>query len=62
MLVWGNYCNVTGGAVPVNIYYSTDNGGFGEILSCSPICLLEIFVISHRVNQVIRRLDSIQGV
>jgi hypothetical protein len=27
MLVWGNYCNVLGGAVPVNIYYSTD---FGE--------------------------------
>ena len=26
MLVWGNYCNVMGGAVPVNIYYSTDNG------------------------------------
>jgi hypothetical protein len=26
MLVWGNYCNVTGGAAPVNIYYSTDNG------------------------------------
>jgi hypothetical protein len=26
MLVWGNYCNVRGGAVPVNIYYSTDNG------------------------------------
>jgi hypothetical protein len=26
MLVWGNYCNVLGGAVPVNIYYSTDNG------------------------------------
>ncbi len=26
MLVWGNYCNVIGGAVPVNIYYSTDNG------------------------------------
>lgn len=37
MLVWGNYCNVLGGAVPVNIYYSTDNGetvklayGFGQ--------------------------------
>lgn len=26
MLVWGNYCNVIGGAVPVNIYYSTDSG------------------------------------
>jgi hypothetical protein len=26
MLVWGNYCNVLGGAVPVNIYYSTDSG------------------------------------
>ncbi len=26
MLVWGNYCNVIGGAVPVNIYYSIDNG------------------------------------
>ncbi len=26
MLVWGNYCNVRGGATPVNIYYSTDNG------------------------------------
>lgn len=26
MLVWGNYCNVMGGAVPVNIYYSTDSG------------------------------------
>jgi hypothetical protein len=26
MLVWGNYCNVMGGAVPNNIYYSTDNG------------------------------------
>ena len=26
MLVWGNYCNVLGGPVPVNIYYSTDNG------------------------------------
>lgn len=26
MLVWGNYCNVLGGQVPVNIYYSTDNG------------------------------------
>ncbi len=26
MLVWGNYCNVVGGAAPVNIYYSTDSG------------------------------------
>ena len=26
MLVWGNYCNVIGGQVPVNIYYSTDSG------------------------------------
>ena len=26
MLVWGNYCNVRGGASPVNIYYSTDSG------------------------------------
>jgi len=26
MLVWGNYCNVIGGAVPQNIYYTTDNG------------------------------------
>ncbi|NLF72519.1 MAG: hypothetical protein GX575_26085 [Candidatus Anammoximicrobium sp.] len=26
MLVWGNYCNVRGGASPVNIYYSADNG------------------------------------
>ena len=26
MLVWGNYCNVLGGAAPVNIYYSTNNG------------------------------------
>ena len=26
MVVWGNYCNVIGGAVPVNIYYSTDQG------------------------------------
>lgn len=37
MLVWGNYCNVLGGPVPVNIYYSTDGGetvkiayGFGR--------------------------------
>jgi hypothetical protein len=26
ILVWGNYCNVLGGAAPVNIYYSTDQG------------------------------------
>ncbi|NLY00063.1 MAG: hypothetical protein GXY83_28525 [Rhodopirellula sp.] len=26
MLVWGNYCNVRGGAAPINIYYSTDGG------------------------------------
>lgn len=26
MMVWGNYCNVLGGAAPVNIYYSVDNG------------------------------------
>ncbi len=26
MLVWGNYCNVLGGASPVNIYYSADSG------------------------------------
>ena len=26
MLVWGNYCNVLDGPVPVNIYYSTDQG------------------------------------
>jgi hypothetical protein len=26
IMVWGNYCNVLGGATPVNIYYSTDNG------------------------------------
>lgn len=26
MLVWGNYCNVIGGAVPQNIYYTIDNG------------------------------------
>lgn len=25
-LIWGNYCNVRHGAVPVNIYYSTDSG------------------------------------
>ncbi|MCS7238612.1 MAG: hypothetical protein NZ899_10140 [Thermoguttaceae bacterium] len=26
ILVWGNYCNVLGGASPINIYYSVDNG------------------------------------
>ncbi|MDD4756230.1 MAG: hypothetical protein PHG29_09135 [Prolixibacteraceae bacterium] len=26
IMVWGNYGNVAGGAVPINIYYSTDNG------------------------------------
>jgi hypothetical protein len=26
MLVWGNYGNVLGGATPVNIYFSADNG------------------------------------
>lgn len=26
ILVWGNYCNVLGGPVPANIYYSTDGG------------------------------------
>ncbi len=26
MLIWGNYCNVLGGAAPVNIYYSIDGG------------------------------------
>lgn len=26
MLVWGNYCNVLGGPVPVNIFYSVDGG------------------------------------
>lgn len=26
MLIWGNYCNVIGGASPVNIYYSPDQG------------------------------------
>jgi hypothetical protein len=26
LLVWGNYCNVLGGPVPVNIFYSTDGG------------------------------------
>ena len=37
MLIWGNYCNVVGGAAPVNIYYSIDGGqtvkiayGFGQ--------------------------------
>ena len=30
MLVWGNYCNVLGGPVPVNIYYSTDGGRDGQ--------------------------------
>ena len=24
--MWGNYCNVLGGPVPVNIYFSTDGG------------------------------------
>ncbi len=24
--VWGNYCNVLGGAVPVNLYYTADQG------------------------------------
>lgn len=39
MLVWGNYCNVIGGAAPVNIYYSTDNGGTVKIaykFGCCP--------------------------
>ena len=31
MLVWGNYCNVLGGAAPVNVYYSTDNGNTVKI-------------------------------
>jgi len=31
MLVWGNYCNVLGGAAPVNIYYSTDGGQTAKI-------------------------------
>jgi hypothetical protein len=31
MLVWGNYCNVLGGATPVNIYYSTDSGNTVKI-------------------------------
>lgn len=26
LLVWGNYCNVLGGPVPVNIFYSVDGG------------------------------------
>jgi len=26
MVVWGNYCNVLGGAAPINIYYSADGG------------------------------------
>jgi hypothetical protein len=26
MVVWGNYCNVLGGACPVNLYYSADGG------------------------------------
>ncbi len=26
MMIWGNYCNVRHGAVPVNLYYSTDQG------------------------------------
>jgi hypothetical protein len=26
MMAWGNYCNVLGGAAPINIYYSTDSG------------------------------------
>ena len=28
MLVWGNYSNVKGGATPLNIYYTVDNGNF----------------------------------
>jgi len=31
MLAWGNYCNVLGGASPINIYYSTDNGNTVKI-------------------------------
>lgn len=31
MMVWGNYSNVAGGAVPVNIYYSVDNGATVKI-------------------------------
>ena len=34
MLVWGNYCNVLGGATPVNIYYSTDGGQTVKIAYC----------------------------
>jgi len=34
MLVWGNYCNVIGGAAPVNIYYSTDSGQTVKIAYC----------------------------
>jgi len=26
MMIWGNYCNVRKGAVPANIFYSTDQG------------------------------------
>jgi hypothetical protein len=26
MVAWGNYCNVLGGAAPINIYYSADGG------------------------------------
>jgi hypothetical protein len=26
IMVWGNYCNVQGGATPVNIFYTTDGG------------------------------------
>ncbi|MDY0165198.1 MAG: hypothetical protein RBS80_01555 [Thermoguttaceae bacterium] len=31
MLVWGNYCNVLGGATPPSIYYSIDNGQTAKI-------------------------------
>ena len=31
MLVWANYCNVLGGAAPVNIYYSADGGNTVKI-------------------------------
>ena len=31
ILVWGNYTNVSGGAAPVNIYYSADNGATVKI-------------------------------
>jgi len=34
MLVWGNYCNVRGGASPVNIYYSVDGGQTVKIAYC----------------------------